>query len=123
MFQRPSQRPSQSAIFLSELRVVLPLIVLPLKTPPCNILAPETRMQYSYTYICNGGVLWTGLPDRTSDKIRKKIPTKMSRAVFAGDWGNFQIIFRHFSDIFSTVCHDSIFLGSPATYPLQTYLF
>ena len=32
-FQRPSQRPSQSAIFLSELRVVLPLIVLPLKTP------------------------------------------------------------------------------------------
>ena len=28
-----SQRPSQSAIFLSELRVVLPLIVLPLKTP------------------------------------------------------------------------------------------
>ena len=33
VFQRPSQRPSQSAIFLSELRVVLPLIVLPLKTP------------------------------------------------------------------------------------------
>ena len=32
VFQRPSQRPSQSAIFLSELRVVLPLIVLPLKT-------------------------------------------------------------------------------------------
>ena len=32
-FQRPSQRPSQSAVFLSELRVVLPLIVLPLKTP------------------------------------------------------------------------------------------
>ena len=35
-FQRFSenfQRPSQSAIFLSELRVVLPLIVLPLKTP------------------------------------------------------------------------------------------
>ena len=31
--QRPSQRPSQSAIFLSELRVVLPLIALPLKTP------------------------------------------------------------------------------------------
>ena len=33
VFQRPSQSPSQSAIFLSELRVVLPLIVLPLKTP------------------------------------------------------------------------------------------
>ena len=33
VFQRPSQRPSQSAIFLSELRVVLHLIVLPLKTP------------------------------------------------------------------------------------------
>ena len=33
VFQRPSQRPSQSAIFLSELRVVLPLILLPLKTP------------------------------------------------------------------------------------------
>ena len=33
VFQRPSQRPSQSAIFLSELRVVLTLIVLPLKTP------------------------------------------------------------------------------------------
>ena len=32
VFQRPSQRPSQSAIFLSELRVVLPLIVLPPKT-------------------------------------------------------------------------------------------
>ena len=32
-FQRPSQSPSQSAIFLSELRVLLPLIVLPLKTP------------------------------------------------------------------------------------------
>ena len=32
-FSRPSQRPSQSAIFLSELGVVLPLIVLPLKTP------------------------------------------------------------------------------------------
>ena len=31
IFQRSSQRPSQSAIFLSELRVVLPLIVLPLK--------------------------------------------------------------------------------------------
>ena len=30
VFQRPSQRPSQSAIFLSELRVVLPLVVLPL---------------------------------------------------------------------------------------------
>ena len=28
----PSQSPSQSAIFLSELQVVLPLIVLPLKT-------------------------------------------------------------------------------------------
>ena len=33
VFQRPSQNPSQSAIFLSELRVVLPLVVLPLKTP------------------------------------------------------------------------------------------
>ena len=33
VFQRPSQSHSQSAIFLSELRVVLPLIVLPLKTP------------------------------------------------------------------------------------------
>ena len=33
VFQRPSQRPSQSAIFLSELRVVLPLIMFPLKTP------------------------------------------------------------------------------------------
>ena len=33
VFQRPSQRPSQSAIFPSVLRVVLPLIVLPLKTP------------------------------------------------------------------------------------------
>ena len=32
IFQKPSQSPSQSAIFLSELRVVLPLIVLPLKT-------------------------------------------------------------------------------------------
>ena len=32
-FSKASQRPSQSAIFLSELRVVLPLIVLPLKTP------------------------------------------------------------------------------------------
>ena len=31
VFQRPSQSPSQSAIFLSELRVVLPLIVWPLK--------------------------------------------------------------------------------------------
>ena len=30
-FQRPSQSPSQSAMFLSELQVVLPLIVLPLK--------------------------------------------------------------------------------------------
>ena len=37
-FQRPSQRPSQSAIFLSELRVVLPLIVLPLKTPARGVL-------------------------------------------------------------------------------------
>ena len=36
VFQRPSQSPSQSAIFLSELRVVLPLIVLPLKTPTKN---------------------------------------------------------------------------------------
>ena len=33
VFQRPSQRPPQSAIFLSELQVVLPLIVLPLQTP------------------------------------------------------------------------------------------
>ena len=31
--QRPSQSPSQSAIFLSELQVLLPLIVLPLETP------------------------------------------------------------------------------------------
>ena len=31
VFQRPSQRPSQSAILLSELQVVLPLIVSPLK--------------------------------------------------------------------------------------------
>ena len=39
----PSQRPSQSAIFLSELRVVLPLIVLPLKTPaPKTVLDPPT---------------------------------------------------------------------------------
>ena len=29
----PSQRPSQSAIFLSELRALLPLIVLPLEMP------------------------------------------------------------------------------------------
>ena len=34
VFQRTSQRPSQSAIFLSELRVVLPLIVLPLIVLP-----------------------------------------------------------------------------------------
>ena len=33
VFQRPSQRPSQSAIFLSELWVMLPLVVLPRKTP------------------------------------------------------------------------------------------
>ena len=33
VFQRPSQSPSQSAIFLSELRVLLLLIVLPLKAP------------------------------------------------------------------------------------------
>ena len=33
VFQKPSQSPSQSAIVLSELRVLLPLIVLPLKTP------------------------------------------------------------------------------------------
>ena len=39
MFQRPSQSPSQSAIFLSELRVVLPLIVLPLKTPTSSTFA------------------------------------------------------------------------------------
>ena len=32
-FQRPSQSPSQSVIFLSELRVLLLLIVLSLKTP------------------------------------------------------------------------------------------
>ena len=32
-FKRPSQKPSQSAIFLSELQVVLPQIALPLKTP------------------------------------------------------------------------------------------
>ena len=33
VFQRSSQSPSQSAIFLLELRALLPLIVLPLKTP------------------------------------------------------------------------------------------
>ena len=33
VFQRPSQSPFQSAILLSELRVLLPLVVLPLKTP------------------------------------------------------------------------------------------
>ena len=42
VFQRPSQRPSQSAIFLSELRVVLPLIVLPLKTPAKYRAGAET---------------------------------------------------------------------------------
>ena len=42
VFQRPSQRPSQSAIFLSELRVVLPLIVLPLKTPAILGIHVET---------------------------------------------------------------------------------
>ena len=36
-FQRPSQSPSQSGIFLSELQVVLPLIVLPLKTPTTKV--------------------------------------------------------------------------------------
>ena len=43
----PSQSPSQSAIFLSELWVVLPLIVLPLKTPTIlaklQICAPVLR--------------------------------------------------------------------------------
>ena len=43
VFQRPSQRPSQSAIFLSELRVVLPLIVLPLKTPAKPGRPPESK--------------------------------------------------------------------------------
>ena len=41
VFQRPSQRPSQSAIFLSELRVVLPLIVLPLIVLPLKTPAKE----------------------------------------------------------------------------------
>ena len=46
VFQRPSQSPSQSAIFLSELRFVLPLIVLPLKLlpkrPKCPRNIPES---------------------------------------------------------------------------------
>ena len=43
-FERPSQSPSQSAIFLSELRVLLPLIVLPLKTPATNTVK-QGKMQ------------------------------------------------------------------------------
>ena len=44
VFQRPSQRPSQSAIFLSELRVVLPLIVLPLNTPANHARETSTKI-------------------------------------------------------------------------------
>ena len=46
VFQRPSQRPSQSAIFLSELRVVLPLIVLPLKTPAISTFHWKTKGRF-----------------------------------------------------------------------------
>ena len=38
-----SHSPSQNAIFLPELRVVLPLIVLPLKTPTTTIRAPPPQ--------------------------------------------------------------------------------
>ena len=47
VFQSPSQSPSQSAIFLSEFRVLLPLIVLPLKTS--TNLKPITRIFCDFT--------------------------------------------------------------------------
>ena len=54
VFQRPSQRPSQSADFLSELQVLLPLIMLPLKTPPnAHVRNRERghRVQLLQTYL------------------------------------------------------------------------
>ena len=53
VLQRPSQSPSQSAIFLSELRVVLPLIVLPLKTPTSQL--PSERRRASHICYSSGG--------------------------------------------------------------------
>ena len=57
LFQRPSQRPSQSAIFLSELRVVLPLIVLPLKTPAIFSLRTCTPVKGTPCSTLSGPVL------------------------------------------------------------------
>ena len=50
-----SQSPSRSTIFLSELRVVLPLMVLPLKTPTnvLNVYVPF-RSLYKVIYYSFG---------------------------------------------------------------------
>ena len=55
VFQRPSQSPSQSAIFLSKLRVVLPLLVLPLKTPT-TIEEILVRSPYACFECCSGKI-------------------------------------------------------------------
>ena len=79
----PSQRPSQSAIFLSELRVVLPLIVLPLKTPAktyLNLLfGAHRRMRWGanlYMFFgvsradrCEFGRVWSSLNVIISSQI------------------------------------------------------
>ena len=64
VFQRPSQRPSQSAIFLSELRVVLPPIVLPLKTPAKNVPQNGVLLLIREHRKKGGGksVVWEGFP-------------------------------------------------------------
>ena len=56
VFQRPSQSPSQSAIVLSELQVVLPPMVLPHKTPTkfsLNVLLSAVAFQsFSASCLC-----------------------------------------------------------------------
>ena len=57
-----SETPSQSAIFLSELRVVLPLIVLPLKTPAIGVLINSVlHLDWPFPPCASASVIGCGL--------------------------------------------------------------
>ena len=113
VFQRPSQRPSQSAIFLSELRVVLPLIVLPLKTPakpisikkfgrthplldrnhtktcPCGRVPSVPRTSYPiYVELhkqgCDIPYFWGTRPQTVPGHFRYQPPNSFMRSLFIG---------------------------------------
>ena len=61
------------------------------------------------------GEHWTGSPNKSIDQIGKNCPKNVRKLCFQP----LQTIFGHFSDIFSTFCRHSLFLGCPMICPLQ----